>query len=272
MELLRAAFAGDTTTVKMLLTEKKLDANQVGKNGKTALTWASEGGHTAVVEVLLREGKADANQADKIGITALMRALGQGDTALVQVLLREGKADANQANRFGETALMAASALGHTSVVELLVREGSADINQTSRYGRTALITASGYKHAAIVEFLFREGNAGSAQAQKAYDHSTLHKDKMNTMFLLRVIFEDGVKIKTDGHVAVQAVLYALCDSLRVLPRVSTLARRSEAALETESANMRAALALCLPTVLIDFVYEYGRSSLAELCVSLSSH
>ena len=136
--LMRAALAGDVTTVKEHLSDK----DTRNSDGDTALTIAARAGHRNIVELL--------DPTDDKGVTALMRAVDRNDVDTVKALLplqggqREfGSFDIDIDNRIimrNGTALMRAAAHGHTRIVEILLeKEGG----MRGSYGWTALMLAA---------------------------------------------------------------------------------------------------------------------------------
>jgi ankyrin repeat protein len=124
--------------------------------GTTPLLRAAKAGDTEVVRLLLAKG-ADTKLATRAGITPLMAAAGLGtkeeDTTgrfkteadaieSIKLLLAAG-ADINAANGQGQTALMGAALKGSDEVVKFLAEHG-AKLDAKDKQGRTALDAALG--------------------------------------------------------------------------------------------------------------------------------
>ena len=70
--LLIASIEGDEDIVKLLLTAKNIDTNQIdGKYGQTVLSIACEQGKKQIVQLLLEHEKIDINIKDKNGDAAI---------------------------------------------------------------------------------------------------------------------------------------------------------------------------------------------------------
>jgi len=100
--LMRAAFAGDLTLVKLLL-DYKADPTIISKDGETMVEAAAG---LAFIQGYSK-GKAEE---ERLQVVKLFVELG---------------ADVNQADDYGITPLMAAANLGHTKVIEYLVSVGA---------------------------------------------------------------------------------------------------------------------------------------------------
>jgi ankyrin repeat protein len=72
--------------VSVLLKQKNVLVNQVGKDGATPLIEACENGHVDVVQVLLARKEIQINQADKNGWTPSKIAQYYKHTAIVSLL------------------------------------------------------------------------------------------------------------------------------------------------------------------------------------------
>ena len=143
----------DIEVIKMLI-ELEFDMNTEGKNGWTALMYASRDGHTEIVELLLRVEGIDFNAKDKNGYTALMSASYNGHTEIVELLLRVEGIDVNTKDKDGDTALRLAASNGHTEIVKLLLGVKGIDVNAKNNDGWTILMSASYNGHTEIVELL----------------------------------------------------------------------------------------------------------------------
>eukprot|EP00701_Giardia_intestinalis_P000732 XP_001704556.1 Protein 21.1 [Giardia lamblia ATCC 50803] len=144
--LMRAALAGDITTVKKYLSDK----DKKNSDGETALTIAARAGHKDVVELL--------DPTDENGVTALMRAADRNDPVAAMALapLQAGQRASgyfyigNQ-SIYNVTALIIAAAHSYADIVELLL-EKEGGMYDTS--GRTALMRAAANGHLECVRLL----------------------------------------------------------------------------------------------------------------------
>ena len=132
-------------------------------SGTTPLLRAAKAGDTEVVRLLLEKG-ADPKLATRAGITPLMAAAGLGtkeeDTTgrfkteidaieSIKLLLGAG-VDINAANGQGQTALHGAALKGSDEIVKFLADHG-AKLDVKDRQGRTALDAALDGRAAAVV-------------------------------------------------------------------------------------------------------------------------
>jgi len=122
--LARAAFRGDTTTIRSL-AHSGVNLNGASTSGFTALDWAAREGRIASIDALLDAG-ADPDILDDgpNGWTALHHAIHRDQTAALEDLLDRG-ADFEQASRYGETPLMLAAEEGQPRLVQLLLAAGA---------------------------------------------------------------------------------------------------------------------------------------------------
>lgn len=117
----RAAWLGDTKTMKVLLTAGA-DVNEPVAAYINPLVAASESGNPDAIHLLLDHG-ADINQRDEHGWTALMYAAGAGQAESVRVLIARG-ADVSAVGRRG-SALSIAARTNHPEIVKVLKQAGA---------------------------------------------------------------------------------------------------------------------------------------------------
>ncbi len=176
-QLVRAAYADNIKTVKMLLNEG-VNPNSADNNGQTALYFAARHGCTEIVKALLAVGAdvnkpagwqkrtplfvsaigfqyetakvlidagGNINQFDGDGIAPLHYVVSGGrDTGLpvrtetVKKFIEELHPDVNQKTQWGVSPLQCASLCGHSNIVKILLEHG-ADVNYADTAGNTAL-------------------------------------------------------------------------------------------------------------------------------------
>jgi len=159
--IVAAAKSGDLATVKALIT-KRVNVNEAGTDGSTALLWAAYHSDLEMTRALLAAGAA-ANTANRYGLTPLLQASRNGATPVLQALVRAG-ADPKRAHLEGETSLMAASRTGRLENVKLLLEAG-ADVNGTDAYQQqTALMWAAAEGHTEVVKILLARGADASVK------------------------------------------------------------------------------------------------------------
>ena len=161
--LIIAARNGHEKVVRMLLTQFKVNVEQVGTvkfdgyviEGATAL-WCSAGaGHFDVVKTLLELG-SNVNHPTYTNSTPLRAACFDGRLDIVRYLI-EHKADVRIANKYNNTCLMIACYKGHKEVVTYLLEMG-APSDAKAHCGATALHFSSECGHLEIVRELVRFG------------------------------------------------------------------------------------------------------------------
>src|ERR1700722_639350 len=152
--LIDAAKSGDRDALRAVL-QKKADVNAAGKDGSTALHWASYRDDLESAELLIRAG-ANVNATTDLGVTALWAASQNGSAAIVRRLLEAG-ANPNLALTAGETPLMVAARSGYPGVVEQLLNK-HASVSARGARGQTALMWAVAQKHSEVVKLLLEHG------------------------------------------------------------------------------------------------------------------
>jgi ankyrin repeat protein len=169
--LVDAVKKADAAAVRALIGQR-VDVNQPGVDGTTALHWAVHSDSVELTDLLLRAG-ANVNATNRYGATALSLACINGSVAVVDRLLKAG-ANPNTVFADGQTALMTAARTGKVEVVKLLLANG-ADVNAKEGYrGQTALMWAAAQGHAETVKALIELGadiqgrSKGSAGAVRA--------------------------------------------------------------------------------------------------------
>ncbi|HZI79378.1 MAG TPA: ankyrin repeat domain-containing protein [Vicinamibacterales bacterium] len=153
--LVAAAKSGDLVSVRSLIA-KRVNVNEPGADGSTALLWAAYHSDLDMTRALLAAG-ASVNAANRYGVTPLLQASRSGATPVMQALVRAG-ADSKRAHVDVETALMAAARTGKVDGVKLLLEAG-ADVNATDLYQeQTALMWAATEGHADVIKTLLAAG------------------------------------------------------------------------------------------------------------------
>lgn len=148
---LRAAYSGDTTTMKLLL-EHGADPNLATFAGTTPLmaaagvNWVVAQTYTESMEALIAairiclEHGADVNAANSMGLTALLGAVNKGANDIIRVLVEEGAhldvvdAQGRTAHRWAEGVFLAAvGAELKPNTIALLDELNAADKAKTAR-------------------------------------------------------------------------------------------------------------------------------------------
>jgi ankyrin repeat protein len=163
LRLTDAAKRGDAQAVRSLL-QQKVDVNEAGVDGTTALHWAVRADDLESTDLLIRAG-ANAKSADRYGVTPLYLASVNGNAAMIRKLLDAG-ADPNSTDPAGETALMTAARTGNPDAIKLLLDRG-ASVNATDReFQQTPLMIAVRENQTAAVKLLIEHSAPVNARTR----------------------------------------------------------------------------------------------------------
>src|SRR5437763_1575494 len=199
--IITAAKNDDLQTVRAQIA-KRVNVNEVARDGSTALLWAVYNGNVEMTRALLAAG-APVNSPNHYGITPLLQASRSGDATLVGMLIKAG-ADIAATHPDGETALMAASRTGHIDAVKLLLEAG-ANANVADSYQQeTPLMWAAAEGHVAVVNELLKSGADPNRQAHLNGIDERKHGDYPTggftaLMFATRNGFSDVVEALVKG-------------------------------------------------------------------------
>ncbi len=152
--LYRAALAGNTAAVPLLLESGANINNRNNDNLWTILMVAVAQGHTAIVELLLSRPGLNVNAADDIQNTALHIAAERGRTRIVELLLQRPDVEVNNKNHLGWTPLSKAAFAGHAEVLKRLLKRPEIEVNAVDQQEQTALFHAVSAGHLEIVRQL----------------------------------------------------------------------------------------------------------------------
>jgi ankyrin repeat protein len=159
-----AAARGDRAGVEALIAAR-VDVNENGVDGTTALHHAVYVNHAEIAEMLLRAG-ARATAGDRYGVTPLYLACVNGNARIIERLLAAG-ADPNAVDPAGETALMTASRTGVVAAMAVLLERGARVDARDPEFQQTALMIAVREDHPQAVDLLIRHGASVNAQTRK---------------------------------------------------------------------------------------------------------
>ena len=189
--LSEACFAGDTETLKRLLSEKA-DPNlkiiaytrnkrtkRVEKRSSTLLIETIKRSKAATVKTLLDNG-ADPNAADSKGITPLMYAVAffPKDTSVLKALL-EKHADAATLDNAGNTALSGAIALRRLEAFKMLI-DRIPNINAPCGKGFTPLMMAVASNNYDIFKILIDKGADLTVRHPQGWSVLDMSRDRMH--------------------------------------------------------------------------------------------
>jgi uncharacterized protein len=153
--LVAAARDGDLVAVRSLLAQRA-NANAAGRDGSTALLWATHHSNLDMARALIAAG-AKVDTPNRFGVTPLLQASRSGDAPLIDVLLK-ARASVSLSHPDGETPLIAASRAGRLHAVRLLLEAGAAVNAADTLQDQTALMWAAAEGHADIVAALLAAG------------------------------------------------------------------------------------------------------------------
>jgi ankyrin repeat protein len=122
-------------SVSLEAISSKLDLNEMGSRGRTALMVAAAEGLADAVKVLIQKGASVTRPGNGL-MTALHEAAANGHACIVDLLLEHG-ANVNAQTVDGVTPLMCSAAWGHLKVAQILIECG-ADATMTDRTGASA--------------------------------------------------------------------------------------------------------------------------------------
>jgi ankyrin repeat protein len=188
--LLDAVKRADNTAVRTLLTQR-IDVNQPGLDGTTALHWAVHRDSLDLVDLLIRAG-AQVNAANRYGVAPLSLACENGNAVIAERLLEAG-ADAN-AVAGGDAALLTAARTGNVAVVKALLAHG-ASVNATESWrGQSALMWAAIENNAAAATALVEAG-ADLTQRSKGGFTALLFAIRSGRIAAVRALLDAGANV-----------------------------------------------------------------------------
>jgi len=155
-----AAFTGDASTVKRLITDK-IDIEARDDSGRTPIIVAAFASHEDIVQLLAMAG-ADINVFDNQAYDVVTIAAVANDLPMLDRVLELGARAGNITSPYNGTALIAAAHLGHHRVVNRLI-EAKSPIDHINNLNWTALIEAvilgnGGSDHIETVRLLLEAG------------------------------------------------------------------------------------------------------------------
>jgi ankyrin repeat protein len=172
--LYRAALAGNTAAVPLLL-ERGADINDRNDDNLwTILMVAIAQGHAAIVELLLRRPELNVNAADDIGNTALHIAAERGRTPIVELLLQRPDVQVNSKNHLGWTPLSKAAFAGHIEVVRRLLGRPDVEVNFVDQDRQTPLFHAASTGNVEVVRLLLADPRTDVAITNRPARHTAL--------------------------------------------------------------------------------------------------
>ncbi|XP_040920180.1 ankyrin repeat and SOCS box protein 2-like [Toxotes jaculatrix] len=158
----QAAWFGQDTCLRVLLSAQPGMINKRTERGESALLVAVSRDHMRCVHMLLENG-ADPDIANYDKETPLYRACERNSAAMVAMLLNHG-ASVNTHCIQGWTALQEAVVRNNVEICEMLMKAG-AKHNLTNKYGLSPLFSAAQNGQLASLRFLLKHGADVNSQA-----------------------------------------------------------------------------------------------------------
>jgi uncharacterized protein len=152
--LATAAMNRDMAAVRALLA-KKVDVNEAGSDGTTALEWVVRIDDVDTAKLLLAAG-ADAKKANRLGVTPIALASANGNAAMITLLLGAG-VDANAMDPNNEPASWAAIRSGNVEALRVLLERG-AKVEFKDAAQQTSLMLAVRENQPDMVRLLISKG------------------------------------------------------------------------------------------------------------------
>ena len=144
-----------TANITLLLETKEVDLNRKDAlSGRPLLSWAAGYGETSLIRTLLRDARLDVHAKDDQGHTPLMNAAIAGHADTVSFLVQQSFTDVNQQDLQGRTALWLAARDGHLEIVILLARVPGVQLCLRDNQNLTALEAALKFNHRATSIYL----------------------------------------------------------------------------------------------------------------------
>ncbi|CAJ1077855.1 ankyrin repeat and SOCS box protein 2 isoform X1 [Xyrichtys novacula] len=195
----QAAWFGQDTCLKVLLSAQPGMINKRAARGETALLVAVGKNHVPCVQILLEYGAdvdipnydretplykaCERNSAETVaallnygaavnsqciqGWTALQEAVCRNNVEICEMLLKAG-AKLSVANTYGITPLFTAAQSGQVATLRFLLKHG-ADINCQAPDGATALYEAAKNGHEEIVQFLLSQNADANKSGKRGF-------------------------------------------------------------------------------------------------------
>lgn len=162
LALHQAAWYGQDTCLRMLLSAQPGMINKRAGRGESALLVAVSKDQLRCAEVLLENG-ADPDMMNNDKETPLYKACERNSAALVALLLNSGASVNTRCNQ-GWTALQEAVVRNNVEICEMLLKAG-AKHNTTNMYGISPLFSAAQTGQVATLRFLIQHGADINSQA-----------------------------------------------------------------------------------------------------------
>lgn len=200
-----AARQGNAQAVQYLLS-KGATVDALDSFGCTALDRAASAGHTDCVKLLLAAGASPDAPADDAAGSPLSKAAAQGHTECVRLLLEAGANTAATAHK-EKSPLMQAMEINHTACIELLL-PATADLTAATPKGNTTLMAAACMETPAMLTKLLETGadvNARALSGKTALLMAAQHGRLEN----MRILLEKGADANAQDNDGLTPLLLA---------------------------------------------------------------
>ena len=192
VELLLAAYYGDTTRIQQEVAQTRINLTMEERNvSAVALFIAIECGHVQSVDSLLAAG-VNVESRDSMGDTSLHRATRRKNEALMRLLLERGaKVDAK--NDAGRTAF-SANVRSCDEYYSKILLDAGADPNTTAHDGISQIYEAAAQGDVQSVNFLLNCGTSPSIKTR--YGWTPLHWASNNGHFeIVKILVHAGAEL-----------------------------------------------------------------------------
>ncbi|KAJ7592291.1 ankyrin repeat-containing domain protein [Mycena floridula] len=204
--MLSARHNADSEMVHHLLNDWHVEPDRKDRQGRTALSHASECGHRLLVKVLLTMPNVDPNSQDCVRRTPLFYASHlifnrpSPMVEIVKLLLAHPDIQPNKPDKRGMTPSMYAASHANTSIFHLLFNHPAVDANLLDRAGNTLFLQAACGGSPVIVHYLLKNSVDAGIQDEDLY--TALHRAAaMGKIKTVKTLLEHGVNINArDRH------------------------------------------------------------------------
>lgn len=151
-----AACGGYTAIVSLLLSHPKhvTDVNLADKGGSSPLIWAASTNSSHAIVKLLSNDRIQPNQVDHRGRSALLWAAIESHNEAARALINDPRVEIEAKDSDGRTPLIYASKAGNDTLVTLLLKSKRTNALSRDRNGRHSISWAAGQSREKVLRIL----------------------------------------------------------------------------------------------------------------------